>query len=369
MSETWIYHERQEALLCGQHALNNLLQMRAFSPESLAEIALQLDQMELNYMSAGNKNGVQSKDFIKHIAEGSGNVDASGNFSIEVLRSALMSKFNLTLANTLQESIRDIEITNFDGFICNRSSHWFAIRKINNQFWNLNSTSEKPEKISHFKLAAEMEALRSAGYSVFCVAEVGLVPSECKSEQEIENRGALEFWWKESDLMSGTGMKGYSNPWKNVGNGMRLDGKGTGNGNGNYSQANTINVEGLTEDEMMQMALAASMQDTSNSCAQQNTSSMVSLDDVELLPEPQNGAVDSVRIQFRLPGGKRLTRRFLKSDSVKVLVKFVREECPQNTSESLEMKAFFPPKDISPLLNETIESAKLSGESLQCRFS
>jgi ataxin-3 len=57
--ETWIYHERQEAQLCGQHALNNLVQDAAFSPDELAEIALQLDAMELNYMSQNNEGGIK----------------------------------------------------------------------------------------------------------------------------------------------------------------------------------------------------------------------------------------------------------------------------------------------------------------------
>jgi Ataxin-3 len=86
MTSTWIYHERQEAMLCGQHALNNLLQSQAFSPSSLSEIAHQLDLMELNFMASGNKDGVASKDYLKRLAEDSGNVDPSGNFSIEVLR-------------------------------------------------------------------------------------------------------------------------------------------------------------------------------------------------------------------------------------------------------------------------------------------
>ena len=55
----WIYHERQEALLCGQHALNNLVQASIFTAGGLAEIAQQLDQMELAFMSASNDGGVQ----------------------------------------------------------------------------------------------------------------------------------------------------------------------------------------------------------------------------------------------------------------------------------------------------------------------
>ena len=58
-SEYWIYHERQEALLCGQHALNNLVQGNAFQPGLLAEIAHQLDQMELNFMAQNNEGGVR----------------------------------------------------------------------------------------------------------------------------------------------------------------------------------------------------------------------------------------------------------------------------------------------------------------------
>jgi len=57
--EVWIYHEKQEALLCGQHALNNLVQECIFSAESLAEIAHQLDEMELNYMAQNNEGGMK----------------------------------------------------------------------------------------------------------------------------------------------------------------------------------------------------------------------------------------------------------------------------------------------------------------------
>ena len=133
----WIYHERQQALLCGQHALNNLVQQNVFSPQSLAEIAHQLDAMELNYMAQNNEGGTKSKDYLKRAAEGSGNVvsgtylyvnnncklnlhepfyltnyiiilqDESGNFSIEVLRSALMNRYNLQLPNIRQQGVGD----------------------------------------------------------------------------------------------------------------------------------------------------------------------------------------------------------------------------------------------------------------------
>lgn len=142
-------------------------------------------------MSQNNEGGIHSKDYLKRVAEGSGNVDESGNFSIEVLRSALMTRYNLELPNLLQSTIKSQEITSHEGFICNRSSHWFAIRNINGRFWNLNSTNERPELISHFRLAAEMEGLMNEGWSVFCVAG-GSLPGAC-SDEAMMDRGMVRL--------------------------------------------------------------------------------------------------------------------------------------------------------------------------------
>ena len=84
MSETFIYHERQLAALCGQHSLNNLLQSSHFSPSALGDIASQLDAQELAIMSNNDEGGTSSRAYIQRVAEGSGNVDSSGNFSIQV---------------------------------------------------------------------------------------------------------------------------------------------------------------------------------------------------------------------------------------------------------------------------------------------
>jgi ataxin-3 len=399
MPDCWIYHEKQQAQLCGQHALNNLLQVQTFTPDGLAQIAHQLgkiaaqliqnsrcscfdrrslllthifltqiDQMELNFMSAGNKNGIASKDYLQRIAEGSGNVDASGNFSIEVLRSALLSQFNLTLANTLQETVRTIEITDFDGFICNKQSHWFAIRKVNGRYWNLNSIKDRPEQISHFRLAAEIEALRNEGYSVFCVVEIGQLPSECMHVKELAQRGAKEFWWSEIDLLKGKSEASFSsNAWSNVGNGMRLDGRSpTSTENHGTNPNKGRSIEGLTEEEMIEMAMSESLQ--AGTASNQNSVQALDLSTVMVPLEPAQGAEGAVRIQFRLPDGKRITRRFLKSESVKVLAAFVQEQCPED-GKTLEMRAGFPPKVISSLYESSIETAQLSGESIQCRYS
>ena len=264
-----------------------------------------------------------------------------------------------------------MEVTNFDGFICNRESHWFAIRKINGNFWNLNSTKERPELISHFRLAAEIELLQRSGYSVFCVVEIGGLPQPCtaNSEAEIHSRGLPQFWWREGDLMSGQGNKGFVDVWSNVGTGMRLDGKsrstssGSGNSNSNNSNnpSSIANIEGLTEEEMLQMAMAASMQELDKDIVP------TSKETYDIQPEPSVDAPGSMRIQFRLPTGKRQERRFDKNEKVGVLFTFVRDCCPSE-GKTLELRAGFPPKDLSTIMGDTLETSKLSGEAVQCRY-
>merc|ERR1719362_1273672 len=99
---------------------------------------------------------MMSRDYLRRAAEENQFVDASGNFSIEVLRTALMNLYSRSLPSIQQENMKNQEVTEVEGFICNRQAHWFAIRKINGRFWNLNSTKERPEIITHFLLAAEI---------------------------------------------------------------------------------------------------------------------------------------------------------------------------------------------------------------------
>ena len=42
-----LFHEKQEGLLCAQHALNNLLQGHYYTSVDLSELAAQLDQEEI----------------------------------------------------------------------------------------------------------------------------------------------------------------------------------------------------------------------------------------------------------------------------------------------------------------------------------
>ena len=135
----WIYHERQEAALCGQHALNNLVQAPIFSVEGLAEIAWQLDQLERNVLTEQQQQQQQQQQQHQSPPEiSSNNIDAAGNFSIQVLQAALQNAFHVTLSH-LRVVVPHIvaDITDIQGFLCHKSNHWFAIRTIGGRYWNL----------------------------------------------------------------------------------------------------------------------------------------------------------------------------------------------------------------------------------------
>ena len=86
MSDIYIFWEPQDAALCGLHALNTLIQETTFQPNDLADIARDLDDSERSLMSESSK-----------VWDKSGNVDESGNFSIQVLRAAVKRSHNIDL--------------------------------------------------------------------------------------------------------------------------------------------------------------------------------------------------------------------------------------------------------------------------------
>ncbi len=296
-------------------------------------------------------------------------MDPSGNFSIEVLRSALLSKYGLSLPNIRQEGINKMEVTDMEGFICNRESHWFAIRKINGKYWNLNSTLERPEQISHFRLAAEIEFFQASGYSVFCVVETGALPPPCSSLEKANVRNLRpEYLWKEEDLVKGKVTNAQLNNsvvWNKLGTGMRL-GSSTTQSNSTNEVWSAENIEQLTEDEMLQLALAASLKD------QEQTDKKPAAPEefvVRLTAEPNESVPNTVKIQFRLPDGKKYVRRFLSSDYVAMLYAYVEDDILSSTQRQRWRLLYgFPIKDMAPLKNQSIISAKLGNELVQVRF-
>jgi len=163
----YIYHEKQESLLCGQHALNNLLQGTYFTSADLAAIALELDERERALMFA---EGVDTPEAIAFAAEDSGNVDEYGNFSVSVLQEAVQRSHGLSLDPTderVQAVLRDP--TCEEAYVLNHSSHWLTVRRLHGQYWDLNSMNDRPEHITDFHLGAFLAQLHAEGYSIFSV--------------------------------------------------------------------------------------------------------------------------------------------------------------------------------------------------------
>ena len=98
---TILYHEKQESALCGQHCLNNLLQGPYFNAGALADIAHELDRKEKALMMSEG----MTADAMAFMREASGNVDAQGNFSIQVLSEALKRSFGLELSDVRHEEV------------------------------------------------------------------------------------------------------------------------------------------------------------------------------------------------------------------------------------------------------------------------
>ena len=191
-----LYHEKQVSLLCGQHALNSLLQGPYFTAGDLTAIAVELDERERNLM---RESGVESADFLKYMAEDSGNAAVDGNFSIQVLTRALET-WNLKCVPVMsQEAGTAWQAPQRErAFICNLDRHWLTLRRCDvadpnvhagaaGGWWNFNSTFPAPRPVSDLYLAEFLHQLRDEGYGIFVCR--GLLP-EPRAPGSGPSRGA-----------------------------------------------------------------------------------------------------------------------------------------------------------------------------------
>ncbi|NXX89830.1 ATX3 protein, partial [Centropus bengalensis] len=172
----------QEGSLCAQHCLNNLLQGEYFSPVELSSIAQQLDEEERMRMAEGGVSSEEYRTFLQQ--QPSVNMDDSGFFSIQVISNALkVWGLELILFNSPEYQRLGIDPINEKSFICNYKEHWFTIRKLGKQWFNLNSLLMGPELISDTYLALFLAQLQQEGYSIFVVK--GELP-DCEADQLLQ---------------------------------------------------------------------------------------------------------------------------------------------------------------------------------------
>lgn len=158
------YFEQQEASLCGQHLLNNLLQGPYFQASDLGQIAQELDQQEVA-LGLREPHG-QSQ-----------NVDLAGNFSIQVLETALQRQFGLSLSRDCAPALKSIQLQDLGqmeqtAFVFNFHDHWFCVRWLGasaGDFYELNSLKDSPRLMSKTTLGMTVSQMQNEGWSVFAV--------------------------------------------------------------------------------------------------------------------------------------------------------------------------------------------------------
>uniref|UniRef100_A0A8C4STB7 ubiquitinyl hydrolase 1 n=1 Tax=Erpetoichthys calabaricus TaxID=27687 RepID=A0A8C4STB7_ERPCA len=158
-----IFHEKQEGSLCAQHCLNNLLQGEYFSPVELSAIAQQLDEEERIRMAEGGVTSEEYRTFLQVISK------ALGVWGLELI-----------LFNSPEYQKQMADPVNEKAFICNYKEHWFTVRKLGRQWFNLNSLLTGPELISDTYLALFLAQLQQEGYSIFVIR--GELP-DCEADQ------------------------------------------------------------------------------------------------------------------------------------------------------------------------------------------
>ncbi|KAI5734019.1 hypothetical protein M8J77_001549 [Diaphorina citri] len=185
-----ILHERQEGCLCAQHCLNALLQGSYFTPVDLASLGQRMDDEERMRMA---ECGEESDEYQKFIKQPSGNMDDSGFFSVQVISSAL-EVWGLELVPYSSSDPKAIQAREspekMQAYICNFKQHWLTVRKLGNQWFNLNSLLSGPELLSNTYLGMFLAQLQNDGYSIFIVT--GNLPY-CEADDVLKTTIAVQL--------------------------------------------------------------------------------------------------------------------------------------------------------------------------------
>eukprot|EP01122_Echinamoeba_exundans_P004972 TRINITY_DN1516_c0_g2_i1.p1 TRINITY_DN1516_c0_g2~~TRINITY_DN1516_c0_g2_i1.p1 ORF type:complete len:362 (+),score=51.88 TRINITY_DN1516_c0_g2_i1:777-1862(+) len=353
----WIYHEKQDAALCGVHCLNNLLQGQFYTEIDLARIAHDLDDNERALMA---EMGTDTKDFLKFMQEDSGNVADDGNYSVQVLSHALDTVWGVSLSSITHEDNAHILANPLgqEAFVCNLQSHWFAIRKIDGKWYNLNSLNKRPEFLGDVYLSAFLKQLELEGYSIFITR--GTFPPPQK-----DSTTGVPFdktnWMLIADAPA--------QQQKFSGQGHRLGGAAADD-DGDFERAIKLSMQQspdhaqpesqMSEEEMLALAIAESL---SQPGAQPSDSSAASPSAMKISEEPSQDTDPAMvtKIVVRLADGSRLERRFLRTDDIASVYAWLASRAVQVASHVLVSS--FPKKEFPPSV-VTLADAGLAPSAL-----
>eukprot|EP00486_Rosalina_sp_Unknown_P001685 CAMPEP_0201567108 /NCGR_PEP_ID=MMETSP0190_2-20130828/7414_1 /ASSEMBLY_ACC=CAM_ASM_000263 /TAXON_ID=37353 /ORGANISM="Rosalina sp." /LENGTH=465 /DNA_ID=CAMNT_0047986693 /DNA_START=53 /DNA_END=1450 /DNA_ORIENTATION=+ len=288
-----IYHEHQSSQLCARHCLNNLLQGPYFTEFDLSKIALQLDKEEQQLLAQDGDENAGLIEWLKTNQQ-SQNVSDDGNFSIQVLRRAL-DNLGLGIFHFGNKEISDAQQhpENEQGFICNLQAHWFAIRRIGGQWYNLNSlsglpeTKAKPTTLGSFYLSAFLSTLANDGYSIFVIRSDTWPHLHSYDPQQLLPPYAK--WYLHTDIKdrSETYPKHLLEQVNKSRNGQNVTALGAWGGNNTFSGGNnnggaTVNLSAMTQEEQLQYAMMQSAATNNNNTNNNNNGNNMANEDPEL---------------------------------------------------------------------------------------
>lgn len=174
-----VYWEKQNRAFCGIHCINSLLQNALFRESDLAKFASDLDRKEAQLL--GMTKLPQSS-----------NIDANGNYSVAVLKTAL-ERAGMKMQHIDSEEAQSIFQSgggplSQEGYVLNLDNHWFCVRKLNNKWYNLDSLKPCPILISNEHLEDFFEKQKGVGYSVFLVTGKYPRPAYLQDAKSLKNR-------------------------------------------------------------------------------------------------------------------------------------------------------------------------------------
>lgn len=180
-----VYHERQRQMLCAVHTLNNLFQERnAYSKADLDAISYNL-----------------SPDSLVNPHK---NVFGLGNYDVNVLMAALQLRDYEAVWFDKRLSLESLELQHIFGFVVNKPSnvnliglvvpfkgpHWFAIRKVNGSYYNLDSKLASPQSIGSEEnfITFLTELLTLPAVQLFIIVEKNSAENNLWKKQESQSK-------------------------------------------------------------------------------------------------------------------------------------------------------------------------------------
>ena len=339
-----VYFEKQSNdRLCGLHCLNNLLQGPFLDIVTLSEIGIELDKLEHELTGTHSQN----------------NVDDDGNYGVQVLQKALsIYGANLKLLKKRQ-AISYVEggDNTVEALIFNSSTHWYAIRKIDGIWFNLNSTNALPgpEIISDFYLSAFIQGAEDIGYTNFLITNLPKLPdlndNIYKNLQPYQHLVKIEEIIEAKDIRIAQKKEREEEQKKKEEEEAKKFKPFTGKGY-MVDQPHVLD-EGLEdddEDDEIKKVMKLSLQEYAENALK------------SLPPEPEKGGY-SIMVNYN---GKFFKRNFNEDDKIEHIVTFVKSQIP-TYSKILLFESV--PKITYDNENLTIKESGLArNQMLMCRI-